>query len=257
MGRRLSQVELANRRVASRIVGALAPDSSDTIIEFGAGGGALTGLLIESEARVVAVEIDRLRCRGLKNRWPCLWVVCQDLLTFDLRRAARAFERKPKLIGNLPYHVSGPSLVHIAAQAARWSRAVITLQREVAERLVALPGSKAYGRLTVVMGVWVKPRMLFRIVPGSFRPRPKVHSAVVELQPRRRPLVPEGLLSTFHEVVRGAFASRRKMIRNTRVGRTLRGKGADDLLGRRAEELSVADFETLARLLSRGVGIAG
>jgi 16S rRNA (adenine1518-N6/adenine1519-N6)-dimethyltransferase len=249
VGRRLSQVDLANRRVASRIVGALAAVSGDTVVEFGAGHGALTEVLVDSCSRVVAVELDRERCRRLKSRWPDAWVVCQDLLTFDLARPGRVFDRKPKLVANLPYHISGPSLICIAAQAASWSRAVVTLQREVARRLVAPPGSRVYGRLTVMVTVWVEPRMLFGIAPGSFRPRPKVHSAVVQLEPRPRPLVPAALQDAFREVVRSAFESRRKMVRNSRVGRRLRGRGVDELLGRRAEELSVADFRTLARAL--------
>jgi 16S rRNA (adenine1518-N6/adenine1519-N6)-dimethyltransferase len=257
VGKRLSQIELANRRVASRIVGALAAEGSDTVIEFGAGGGALTELLVDSLARVIAIEVDRLRCRRLKSRWPHLRVVCQDLLTFDLGRVARVSDRRPKLIGNLPYHISGPALVRIAAQAPAWSRAVVTLQREVAMRLVARPGSRVYGRLTVMVTARVEARMLFGVAPGSFRPRPKVHSAVVELEPRPHPLVPDALQDAFYEVVRGAFASRRKMVRNTRVGRELKGRGVDQLLCRRAEELSVADFRELAHALSSSMDGGG
>jgi 16S rRNA (adenine1518-N6/adenine1519-N6)-dimethyltransferase len=217
-------------------------------VEFGAGGGALTRILLQCRARVAAIEVDPHRCRDLKRRWPTLWVVCHDLLRYDLARIPRETGEKPKLAANLPYHISGPSLIHIASHAGSWSRAVVTVQKEVAKRLVASPGTRAYGRLTVMMRSRAEPRMLFTIAPGSFRPRPKVHSAVVELRPHPQPLIPDGLSARFREVVRGAFVSRRKMLKNTPIGQMLAGSGMDDLLRRRPEELDVADFVMLARL---------
>ncbi len=250
VGRRLSQVDLANGRVAERIVGELGLAHGDVVVELGAGCGALTGILRHTGAYVVAVEVDAGRCRGLKRHWPDLPVVCQDLLTFTVDRIPSLWGRKPSLIGNLPYHITGPALLHIASESSRWHRGVFTLQREVARRLVASPGNRTYGRLTVAMNVFVEARLLFHVAPGSFRPPPKVRSAVVELVPRESPLVPPDLQGAFGEVVRGAFAQRRKMLRNTPMARGLEGPELETLLARRAEELSVADFTLLARAVS-------
>jgi 16S rRNA (adenine1518-N6/adenine1519-N6)-dimethyltransferase len=247
VGKRLSQIALANRRVAVRIVEQLDLTAGDTVIELGAGGGALTEALRGPDVRVLAIEIDLVLCKRLRARWPELWVLCQDLLHFDFAKVPLALTRKPKLVANLPYHISGPSLMHIASHAASWERAVVTVQREVANRLVASPHSRDYGRLTLLVGRTARARVLFPIVPGSFRPRPKVHSAVVELLPRLRPLVPNELLRSYRAVVRGAFVHRRKMLKNTAVGRAVAGRGVDHLLGRRPEQLAIEDFVSLAR----------
>jgi 16S rRNA (adenine1518-N6/adenine1519-N6)-dimethyltransferase len=222
------------------------------VLEIGPGGGVLTRALLGSGARVLAVELDRAWACHLRRALPepSLRVVAGDAL-------ALAWERLPagvRVAGNLPYAV-GTAIVSSLLRAARGvDRAAFLVQREVADRLVAGPGSKAYGALSVLVAARAEARLLGRLGPGAFRPPPKVESAFVGLA-LRPPTLAEEEMPELERLVHAAFAHRRKTLRNG-LGRRLGNDAAEGLLARagipsgaRAEEVDLAGFLRLHRAL--------
>ena len=251
--RRLGQHFLRDGNVIQRIVAAVAPKPGDALVEIGPGLGAISVPLLARAGRLEVVEIDPRVVPELQNR--CLGigeltVHLGDVLRMDL--AGLAGGRDLRLVGNLPYNVSSPILFHVLAQVERLADAHFMLQREVAERLAAAPGSRDYGRLTVMVQYWCEVRALFRIGPGAFRPPPKVESALVRLLPRRPPLPLAADTAALESVVRAAFGQRRKQLANALRGlltaATIADCGIDP--GTRAETLAVADFVRLAAALA-------
>lgn len=251
MGRRFGQHFLHERRIVERIVLACELDREDVVFEIGAGPGILTRALAAIGVPVTAVEIDERLVHKLRDeRIPNVEVVHADVLTLDLAAIAERAGRKPVVVGNLPYQISSPVLFTLLAARASWSRAVLMLQREVAVRLAAMPGNKDYGVLAARLGAECQVESLFDVAPGCFRPPPAVRSRVVRLRPRdrSRSLAPPELYAA---VVRAAFGKRRKTLRNALgellSGEALQGLGIDP--GRRAETLSVEEFDRIARHL--------
>lgn len=237
----------------------LAP--GDVAIEIGAGLGALTGHLLSRAGRVIAIERDPGLVAVLRARFAGharLEIVAGDALAFDFAAAARAAGRAPVLLGNLPYQITSPLLFRFLGAAAgggALARAVFMVQREFAERLVARPGTRAAGRLSVMAAQLAETRVLFHVGAGAFFPAPRVTSAVVEILPRVAPVAPVRDPAMFAAVVRAAFGARRKMLRGALAmafGPTaeaaLRGGGVDGK--KRAEELPVAAFAAVADALS-------
>jgi 16S rRNA (adenine1518-N6/adenine1519-N6)-dimethyltransferase len=236
----LGQHFLSDPRILSRIADALAPRDDETVIEIGPGRGALTRELLARAGRVVAIEIDRALAAKLRERYagdPRLDVIERDVLETDLGvLAGGAFA----LVGNVPYYITTPILFH-ALRPPRPTRAVYLVQKEVADRLSASPGTKAYGALTVNVGAVASVETLFRVPPGAFSPPPSVDSAVVRVTPRTNPAVEPGEEERFRVLVQQTFGMRRKQMR--RVVRSVLSVPAS-----RAEELlAVAGIETEAR----------
>jgi 16S rRNA (adenine1518-N6/adenine1519-N6)-dimethyltransferase len=257
----LGQNFLVDPRVQERIVAAakIAPD--DVVVEIGPGLGALTFRLGEAAKQVIAVDRDRqmvdvLRTQ-LANR-PNIEVVLGDALEFDLRRAAEQAGRPLVVVGNLPYVVTSPLLFAILEAAAGGrvvDRAVLMVQKEFAQRMLAPPGSRVYGRLSVMAQQACEAEILFHVGAGAFLPPPAVTSSVLRLRPRPQPLASVEDAGTFERVVREAFGTRRKMLRRAlepgfgeRAAMALAAAAIDGT--RRAEELSVADFARLANALA-------
>ena len=189
----------------------------DLVLEVGPGRGALTVELLARLPRLVAIEIDRDLVRLLTGRFEQspLRIIEGDVLDLDLV-ALLEEERKQRLVvvGNLPFNISSPVLFRLLDHASRIDRAILTLQKEVAERVVASPGSKSYGLITVLLRTRAQGRICLDIPSKAFRPRPKVDAAVVELSfsgETRFPVLNEAV---FDSVVRAAFGQRRKMLRN-------------------------------------------
>lgn len=210
--RSLGQNFLVDANVSRKIAGALQAAPGDTVLEIGPGQGALTRFLAALPGvRLVALEKDAALAVALKAALPEVGVVVADALAYPWERLG---ESGPvRVIGNLPYNVASPIIWDLAARCPRCLRAVFMIQREVAERLCARPGTGAYGGLTAWVTSFVTPQLLFRVGPEVFRPRPKVESAVVALTPlpaAARPSDPAALAT----VIKTCFTWRRKQLQN-------------------------------------------
>jgi 16S rRNA (adenine1518-N6/adenine1519-N6)-dimethyltransferase len=248
--KRFGQHFLHDRGVIARIVEAIDPQPGERLVEIGPGLGALTGPLLERAGRVEAIEIDRdlipllrQRCTGLGE----LLVHEADALEVDFRQLADG--RGPlRLCGNLPYNISTPLLFHLLSARGAILDMHFMLQREVVERMVAKPGGKDYGRLTVMLAVACRVESLFRVGAGAFNPAPRVESTVARLVPLAAPPFPVADPGRFAAVVAAAFSMRRKTLRNSLRGLVdaagFAAAGIDPT--RRAETLSPAEFALLA-----------
>lgn len=212
---RLGQHFLTDVSVIQQIISAAAPGAGEHFVEIGPGRGALTGPLLSRGAIVHAVEIDPALAKGLRERFPHeqLSVHLADALQFDYSALEIPGLR---LIGNLPYYLSTPLLFRLLESAAGFRDMTVMLQREVAERLCASPGSRRYGRLSVTAAARCRAEPCFPVPPGAFEPRPKVHSMVVRLTPDSRYRIRRP--DAFDRVVRQAFSQRRKTIANALKG---------------------------------------
>lgn len=241
-----------------KLVDAIAPSAGDTFLEIGSGRGAVTAPLARRVARLVAVEIDRDLAAGLAATMPShVRVVQGDFLDLDLETLLRGEHRPVRVVGNLPYNASSPilfRLLHRADEGRLASDATLMLQKEVADRLVAQPGTKAYGALAVQVALLADVTRVLVLPPGAFRPAPKVTSAVVRLR-FRVPAVDVGHLPTFERIVRGVFLQRRKTLMNALapVADAL-GHQAPDVIARagvdgrkRPEALTLAEMARLSR----------
>jgi 16S rRNA (adenine1518-N6/adenine1519-N6)-dimethyltransferase len=255
---------LHDRNVVARIVGAVGATGDDVVVEIGAGLGTLTGALARAEPaprQVLAIERDpdmqRVLAAELSDA-AAVTVVAADAATFDFAAACHAAGRPLLVVGNLPYQIASALVLGLveAGASGAIARAVVMVQREMAQRIVAPPGSRTYGRLTVAVAQGAEARILFHVRPGSFHPAPAVTSTVLSLTPRARPLAPVRDAALFEEVVKQAFATRRKMLRRAlppAFGEeaTARALAESAIAGtKRAEELSVAEFARLADALA-------
>ena len=254
--KRLGQHFLVDRTALERIADALAPTASDVVVEIGPGRGALTDLLSQRAKRVIAVELDRDLVPYLRDRYRAAGnvdVIERDVLDVNLGELAGS---EFLLAGNVPYYITTPILFH-ALEPPRPARAVYLVQREVAERIVAPPGSRTYGALSVNVQAVAHAELVARVPAGAFRPPPSVESAIVRLTPRPDPAVGQSLEAGFRSLVQDAFGLRRKQMR--RVVRTiarLDADGADEVLAAaaidpevRPETLSPEDFARLLRAM--------
>lgn len=217
--KRLGQHFLTDGRLLARIADAVGATRDDTVIEIGPGRGALTKHLLERAGRVIAIELDRDLAPMLAERWqdePRFQVVEGDVLKQDLGALAGG---RYLLVGNVPYNITTPILFH-AMRRPRPERAVYLVQREVAERVVAPPGSDAYGALSVNVQALAHAELLFGVAARAFTPAPKVESAVIRIVPRAVALLEPAEEEPFRILVQGAFGLRRKQMR--RVLRTVR-----------------------------------
>lgn len=248
--KRFGQNFLVDDRVVANIVAAIDPQPADHMVEIGPGQGALTGPLLERVPHLDAIELDRDLCAVLARRFPRkqLTIHSGDALDFDFA----ALGRDLRVVGNLPYNVSTPLLFHLSAFAAHCRDLYFMLQLEVVERMVARPSTAAYGRLSVMLQDRFRMEMLFDVPPDSFRPVPKVRSAVVRLCPlspqQRREQGAASDPGSFARVVTAAFSMRRKTLRNALAGvidaAALQSLGIDP--GLRPENVSPGQFAAIA-----------
>ena len=206
--KRFGQHFLTAPEIIDQIARAVAPKAGDVVLEIGPGRGALTERLLESRARLIAIELDRDLVPLLRSRYPQLEVVEGDALTVDL--AALQLPDAYRVTGNLPYNISTPLIFRLLEQPVRDMH--FMLQREVVQRLAAEPGSKRWGRLGIMAQLRCEVEPLFDVPPEAFAPPPKVWSQVVRLTPRQpRVHVPEGL----DPLLRRVFSNRRKRLGNS------------------------------------------
>ena len=255
--KRFGQNFLRDEGVIDAIERAIAPESSDHLVEIGPGEGALTRAIITSGCQLDAIELDRNLIAGLLAAFSIhsgFTLHCADALKFDFSDIASE-GRRLRVVGNLPYNISTPLIMRLIEQKTFIEDMHFMLQLEVVDRLAASPGSKDWGRLGVLTQFQCRVEKLFEVPPEAFYPPPKVRSAVVRLEPRTENPFAKVDQKTLANTVSQAFSQRRKTLRNN-----LKGQLADhdfEQLGidpaARAETLDIKDFVAMA-LHSRTLG---
>ncbi len=244
--KRFGQNFLHDQAVIARILGHVDPRPGQRLVEIGPGRGALTRGLLQRAGELDAIELDRDLLEPLRRQCASVGVLrlhSADAQKFDFR-TLKTDERRLRLVGNLPYNISTPLLFHLIEQADAIEDMHFMLQKEVVDRMAAGPGSKTYGRLSVMLQVSCEVTPLFDIRPESFEPPPKVDSSVVRLRPLAEPLVSVAQMDGFGALVSTAFAQRRKTLRNNLKGlldaEQISALGIDP--GTRAETLSLDEL---------------
>jgi len=255
--KRLGQNFLVDPNIVRKIIALAELHPTDTVLEIGPGRGALTAGLAQAAGLVVAVEIDPLLHRLLQERqheWPNVELVCADAMEYPFDRLTPG----TVVVANLPYYISTPVLFRLLEQRTRFARLVLMLQEEVADRLIAKPGSADYGVLSVTAQYAAEITKAFRVSAQCFRPRPEVGSAVVLLKTKQRQELTAQDETAFAALVKASFAHRRKQLVNSlrdegydpsSVTGALSRLGLSDTV--RAESLSLQQFIELARQLAQ------
>ena len=252
--KRFGQNFLHDQNVIANIIASLYAKPDQHWVEIGPGQGALTLPLLNRGVTLDVIELDRdlvTLLRNNLNAWPSLTIHSADALKFDFSKLARAAE-KFHVVGNLPYNISTPLLFHLLSYSAYISDMHFMLQKEVVDRICAEPGSKKYGRLSVMMQYCCAAECLFEVYPESFDPSPQVTSAIIRLIPHEKPPVYIKDLTDFNKVVAQAFSQRRKTLRNS--VKTLLSE--TDLIhldidpSVRAETLALEDFANMSNRLT-------
>ncbi|MDQ3206238.1 MAG: 16S rRNA (adenine(1518)-N(6)/adenine(1519)-N(6))-dimethyltransferase RsmA [Pseudomonadota bacterium] len=249
----LGQHFLHDRSVIDTIVQAVNPQPGDRLVEIGPGQGAITFPLLKRHGAITVIEFDRDLIAPLTEAARGhgeLTIIHRDVLSVDLTELAGA-QGRIRLVGNLPYNLSSPILFHALDHAAAVQDMVFMLQKEVVDRMAADPGSKVYGRLSVMLQAYCTVSSLFMVPPHAFRPPPKVDSAVARLVPRAPETIGIDDRAAFANVVRDAFGQRRKTLRNalSKICDSALIEAAGVRPDARAEQLPVADFVRLANLV--------
>lgn len=254
----LGQNFIKDPRVIDRIVESAGLSGEDSVLEIGPGMGALTVALAGKAGRVIAIEKDeRVIAPLLKllESYPNVEVVRADCLKLDFRDFYHG--NKLKAVANLPYSISTPVLIKLLRDRDIFSSLVLMLQLEVGQRITAPPGGRQYGSLSVLIQTYMDVKILFRVPPSAFWPKPKVDSVVLKFAPLPRPRVPLSDERIHERVLRAAFSSRRKMLGNS-LQSLLTKDAADSVLdacgidrSRRAETLTIDEYGLLANEVER------
>lgn len=251
---------LNNPQIIRQIVASIRPQADDHLVEIGPGEAALTAPLLEVVGKMDIIEIDNDLIAPLTKKFgsnPAFHLHHTDALSFDYATLLGENEETVRVVGNLPYNISSPLLFHLLEYAAHIKDMHFMLQKEVVDRICAAPGSKTFGRLSVMMQYACETEYLFTVGPENFTPPPKVDSAIVRLLPyRQKPFVAVSE-NDFAELVKQAFSQKRKTLRNTLKGwldaEAIESLGIDP--GDRAESLGVAQFVALANLYTQQKGL--
>lgn len=251
----LGQHFLHERGIIEKIVLAVDPRPGDRLVEIGPGQGAITFPLLDRHHALTVIEFDRDLIAPLTaaaHAHGDLTVIHRDVLQVDFSALAAESGGPLRLVGNLPYNLSSPILFHALDHAAAIRDMHFMLQKEVVDRMAAAPGSKVYGRLSVMLQAYCTVTPLFKVPPGAFRPPPKVDSAVVRLVPHAPDAIAVADRACFANVVRAAFGQRRKTLRNALQGvaDSSRIEAAGLRPDARAEQVDVAGFVRLANLVA-------
>ena len=237
--KRFGQNFLVDQQIINQIVSTISPKKNDHIIEIGPGKGALTFPLIDYLENIHVIEIDRDLIALLQRKNNIKITIHEsDALVFNFDQ----FKQKVRIVGNLPYNISSPLLFHLLNYRDNIIDMTFMLQKEVVDRIVAPPGSKVYGRISVIMQTFFDTELMFVVPKESFDPQPKIESAILYLKTKKHPLVQNS--KPLEEIVKIAFSQRRKTLKNC-LKSVLNQSQTDIDLSQRAEMLSVENFVTL------------
>ncbi|MBI5682096.1 MAG: 16S rRNA (adenine(1518)-N(6)/adenine(1519)-N(6))-dimethyltransferase RsmA [Deltaproteobacteria bacterium] len=258
--KRFGQNFLTDKNIANKIVRLADIKSDDVVLEIGSGIGALTDLLVETGAKIIAVEIDRTLFSILSERFSCkknIKILNDDALKISYKDMAARFGKKLKVVSNLPYNISTPILFKFLDERQAFSSLVLMLQKEVAERIAAKPSCKDYGVLSVFVQMFMGTKVEFRIPPSAFYPNPKVYSSVLMLDVLDEPRAKIDDTILFKSLVNAAFNQRRKTLSNALKGLAVPHDVIVEALGatridpgRRGETLSIEEFARLCNCLT-------
>lgn len=246
----LGQHFLVDQNVIGKIVNAVAAPTGAKVVEIGPGMGALTGLLLARNPDMSAIEVDNEAVSHLREAFPDLDIRHEDVLNTDWSSYGKSPTDRIYVVGNLPYYITSPILFCLLDARQHIRRAVLMMQKEVAERIVAAPNCKAYGILSVQTQLLAKPTMLFPVSRHVFRPKPEIESAVISLDFDATGDLGFGI-APMKRVVRTAFGQRRKMLRKSLAGLSaeLGATIPEEFATRRPEALTPADFVSLTNRL--------
>jgi len=248
--KRFGQNFLTDDHVLNNIIDAIGPQRGQVMVEIGPGLAAMTALLLKELDHMHVIELDRDLVARLEKAYPRhrLTVHAGDALKFDFSAIPAPEGHKLRVVGNLPYNISSPLLFHLAEFAPLVEDQHFMLQKEVVERMVAEPGTKAYGRLSVMLQWRYDMALLFVVPPAAFDPPPQVDSAIVRMVPTKRQLACDG--ARLEAVVQKAFSQRRKVIRNFVTGMFTESQLLDAGIdpGARPETVSLEQYVALANL---------
>ena len=252
--RRFGQNFLQDSRVVDQIVQAVDPQPGQSVVEIGPGKGVITGPLLARLGALDVVELDRDLAKQLPRRLgepDGLRIHQADALKFDFSQIAG---RDLRVVGNLPYNISTPLLFRLLGLTETVKDMHFMLQAEVVDRITAVPGTKAYGRLSVMCQIYAEPLKLFTIGPQAFQPRPRVTSAFLRIGVRQQTAFPIPSRDILSRVVTQAFSQRRKTLRNGLkqffTAGDIESLGIDP--GQRPETLRLEQFAALARAVDAG-----
>lgn len=250
--KRFGQNYLQDQNIIKKIIAEIDPKENETIIEIGPGQGAITKLLLESKAKLTAIEIDKRVIDDLQNRFTNLNLFQSDFLKLDLNKFIHSRQQKLRIVGNIPYNITSPILFKLFENNTLIQDAVFMVQYEVAKRMTAKMGSKDYGILSVLLEYFGNTKLAFKVSPNVFYPKPNVDSAVVHINFNDKRENPEFNLM-FKSIVKSSFGNRRKTLKNSLSNGIFAEVNFSECgidLSLRAEQLNIDDFIKLAEFTS-------
>ncbi|MBN1405002.1 MAG: ribosomal RNA small subunit methyltransferase A [Candidatus Omnitrophica bacterium] len=263
--KRLGQNFLIDKRYIKRIIDSCVVTPDDRILEIGPGRGALTEGLALLCGHITAVEIDKKLCDVLKDKFSnskSIDIVCADILKYDIKAESQKNSAVFKVIGNLPYYITSPVIIYLTENKKYINTAFLTVQKEVAERLVSPPGKKSYGSLSCLVQYHCNVKILLNMSKKVFYPQPQIESSLVSMEFLKEPKVRVKNEALFFKVIRAAFNKRRKTLLNAISGapfpdkvimaRILAGLGINP--ERRGETLNLEEFASIADNLEESIG---